>query len=57
MFMLLCFCIFFRSETPVLYHIIPEKRNDRIGNAMMASTHVYDLASMGAAQNPVPIRR
>ncbi|ERL93732.1 splicing factor 3B subunit 2 [Dendroctonus ponderosae] len=45
------------SETPVLYHIIPEKRNDRIGNAMMASTHVYDLASMGAAQNPVPIRR
>ncbi|KAL1513612.1 hypothetical protein ABEB36_003003 [Hypothenemus hampei] len=45
------------NETPVLYHVIPEKRNDRIGNSMMGSTHVYDLASMGAAQNPVPIRR
>ncbi|XP_074036665.1 splicing factor 3B subunit 2 [Leptinotarsa decemlineata] len=43
-----------RSETPVLYHIIPEKRNERIGNAMMASTHVYDMrqitASVGAPQ-------
>ncbi|XP_050305911.1 splicing factor 3B subunit 2 [Anthonomus grandis grandis] len=45
------------SETPVLYQIIPEKRTERIGNAMMGSTHVYDLASMGATQNPVPIRR
>ncbi|XP_066253699.1 splicing factor 3B subunit 2 [Euwallacea similis] len=45
------------NEAPALYHVIPEKRNERIGNAMMASTHVYDIASMGAAQNPVPIRR
>ncbi|XP_030756901.1 splicing factor 3B subunit 2 [Sitophilus oryzae] len=45
------------SETPVLYHIIPEKRNERIGNSMMGSVHVYDLASVGAGQNPVPIRR
>lgn len=34
------------SETPVLYHIIPEKRNERIGNSMMASTHVYDMAAV-----------
>ncbi|XP_076258581.1 splicing factor 3b subunit 2 [Rhynchophorus ferrugineus] len=45
------------NETPALYHVIPEKRNDRIGNSMMGSVHVYDLASVGAGQNPVPIRR
>ncbi|CAG9766267.1 unnamed protein product [Ceutorhynchus assimilis] len=45
------------TDSQVLYHVIPEKRTERIGNAMMGSTHVYDLASMGAAQNPVPIRR
>lgn len=38
------------SETPVLYHIIPEKRNERIGNAMMASSHVYDMSAV--AQQP-----
>ncbi|KAJ8942650.1 hypothetical protein NQ318_013363 [Aromia moschata] len=36
------------GETPVLYHIIPEKRNERIGNAMMASSHVYDMSGVGA---------
>lgn len=40
---MLFFC---RSETPVLYHIIPEKRTDHIGNSMMASTHVYDMAAV-----------
>ncbi|KAK9884004.1 hypothetical protein WA026_004939 [Henosepilachna vigintioctopunctata] len=35
-------------ETPVLYHIIPEKRNERIGTAMMGSSHVYDMT--GVAQ-------
>ncbi|CAG9857401.1 unnamed protein product [Phyllotreta striolata] len=37
------------AETPVLYHIIPEKRNDRIGNAMMASSHTYDMSSVSNA--------
>lgn len=32
------------NETPVLYHVIPEKRNEKIGSAMMASTHVYDIS-------------
>lgn len=36
------------SETPVLYHVIPEKANTRIGGAMMASTHVYDMTGVGA---------
>ena len=32
------------GETPQLpYQVIPEKRNDRIGNSMMGSTHTYDL--------------
>ncbi|XP_058120257.1 splicing factor 3B subunit 2 isoform X2 [Anopheles ziemanni] len=35
------------NETPVLYHVLPEKRNERIGTAMMASTHVYDIAAAG----------
>lgn len=36
------------SETPVLYHVIPEKPTNRIGGAMMASTHVYDMTGVGA---------
>uniref|UniRef100_A0A182LVU4 PSP proline-rich domain-containing protein n=1 Tax=Anopheles culicifacies TaxID=139723 RepID=A0A182LVU4_9DIPT len=35
------------NETPVLYHVLPEKRNERIGAAMMASTHVYDISAAG----------
>lgn len=31
------------GETPSLYQVLPEKRNDRVGAAMMASTHTYDL--------------
>jgi splicing factor 3B subunit 2 len=37
------------NETPVLYHVLPEKRNERIGGSMMASTHVYDIAGGSAA--------
>ncbi|XP_022917780.1 splicing factor 3B subunit 2 [Onthophagus taurus] len=36
------------GETPALYHVIPEKRNERIGTAMMASAHVYDMTGVGA---------
>lgn len=33
------------TDTPAAaYHIIPEKKNDRIGGQMMASTHTYDLS-------------
>ncbi|XP_055696911.1 splicing factor 3B subunit 2 [Phlebotomus papatasi] len=42
------------NETPVLYHVLPEKRNERIGNAMMASTHVYDVS--GHLKAPPPPR-
>merc|ERR1719228_1198142 len=31
------------GETPNLYTILPERKNDRIGAGMMASTHTYDL--------------
>ncbi len=33
------------NETPVLYHVLPEKKNERVGASMMASTHVYDIAT------------
>ncbi|CAH0552233.1 unnamed protein product [Brassicogethes aeneus] len=38
------------AETPVLYHIVPEKQNQRIGGSMMGSAHVYDLSQL--ANNP-----
>ncbi|CAJ0572770.1 unnamed protein product, partial [Mesorhabditis spiculigera] len=37
------------AETPgAAYHIIPERKVDRVGGAMMASTHVYDLSKKQA---------
>lgn len=33
------------NETPVLYQVIPEKKTDRLGTNMMASTHVYDISA------------
>lgn len=39
---------FYSNETPVLYQVLPEKRTDRIGTSMMASTHVYDMTTVGA---------
>jgi splicing factor 3B subunit 2 len=45
------------NETPVLYHVVPEKRNDRIGGAMMASTHVYDLTTASGALPPQATRK
>lgn len=32
------------SGPAAAYHIIPEKKQDRIGNQMMGSTHTYDLS-------------
>ncbi|XP_055609263.1 splicing factor 3B subunit 2 isoform X2 [Uranotaenia lowii] len=37
------------NETPVLYQILQERRGDRIGAAMMGSTHVYEMPSAAAA--------
>ncbi|XP_058832105.1 splicing factor 3B subunit 2 [Topomyia yanbarensis] len=37
------------NETPVLYQVLHERRNERIGASMMGSTHVYDLAGATAA--------
>ncbi|CAG9813244.1 unnamed protein product [Phaedon cochleariae] len=42
------------TETPVLYHIIPEKRPDRLGAAMMGSSHVYDLTSVAGTAAAAP---
>lgn len=36
--------------------MLPEKRTDRVGAAMMASTHIYDLAAAAPAVPP-PVRR
>lgn len=45
------------NETPVLYQVIPERRNERIGGAMMASTHVYDMTTASGALPPQATRR
>jgi splicing factor 3B subunit 2 len=37
------------NETPALFQVLAEKRVDRVGGAMMASTHVYDVAGATAA--------
>jgi len=47
----------------VLYQVLPEKRGDRIGAAMMASTHVYDMtgvsgkapANITSQRHPAPV--
>ncbi|VDP20180.1 unnamed protein product [Soboliphyme baturini] len=33
------------GETPALYTVLPEKKTEKIGLQMMASTHVYDLSA------------
>merc|ERR1712223_2336684 len=44
------------GETPNLYTVLPERRNERIGASMMGSTHTYDLgqASISGARPPLP---
>jgi len=37
-----------------LYTVLPEKRTERLGGAMMASTHVYDMATAAAMSGPPP---
>merc|ERR1719328_689916 len=46
------------GETPNLYTVLPERRNERIGASMMGSTHTYDLGQAGVSatrQAPVPV--
>jgi len=38
------------NDTPQLYTVLPEKRTDRVGQAMMGSTHVYDVAAASSSQ-------
>merc|ERR1712071_130279 len=38
------------NDTPQLYTVLPEKRTGRVGQAMMASTHVYDVAAASGSQ-------
>jgi len=37
------------GETPSLYQVLPERRNERVAGAMMASTHTYELPGKRAA--------
>lgn len=41
------------NETPVLYQVLPEKRVERVGAAMMGSTHIYDMTN--TATPPVAV--
>nr|XP_018900672.1 PREDICTED: splicing factor 3B subunit 2 [Bemisia tabaci] len=34
------------GETPALYQVLAEKKMDRVGGAMMASTHTYEIPSL-----------
>ncbi|VDL76360.1 unnamed protein product [Nippostrongylus brasiliensis] len=44
------------ADTPAAaYHIIPEKRVDRVGGQMMASTHVYDLSKKVGVSDGVEV--
>ena len=46
------------GETPNLYTVLPERRNERIGQSMMGSTHTYDLGQAGisgARQAQAPV--
>lgn len=45
------------GETPALYTILPEKKGEKIGGAMMGSTHIYDLSAAipGGKSKPVAI--
>ena len=38
------------GETPNLYTILPERKNERVGAGMMGSTHTYDLPSAGGTK-------
>lgn len=42
------------SEAPQLFQVLQEKRPDRLGPAMMASTHMYEIPAPGA---PGPAKR
>ena len=46
------------GETPNLYTVLPERRNERIGASMMGSTHTYDLGQAGmpgSRQGQIPV--
>lgn len=36
---------FYRSETPALFQVLAEKRVERVGGAMMGSTHIYEVGA------------
>uniref|UniRef100_A0A673LRF5 PSP proline-rich domain-containing protein n=1 Tax=Sinocyclocheilus rhinocerous TaxID=307959 RepID=A0A673LRF5_9TELE len=35
------------NETPQLFTVLPERRTGPVGAAMMASTHIYDMSTVG----------
>lgn len=40
-----------------MYQVLPEKRNERIGSAMMGSTHVYDMSTAIGKSAPAASNR
>jgi len=47
--------LFFSSDTPALYHVLAEKRVDRVGGSMMGSTHVYDVSAPRKPGGPATV--
>ncbi|KAK2707820.1 splicing factor 3B subunit 2-like [Artemia franciscana] len=43
------------GETPALYTILPERRTDRVGQAMMGSTHTYDVSAAAQKTGAVEV--
>ena len=37
-------------DNPALYTVLQEKRTEKLGQAMMASTHVYDVSAAGPSK-------
>ncbi|XP_046658941.1 splicing factor 3B subunit 2 isoform X2 [Homalodisca vitripennis] len=43
------------NETPALFQVLAEKRVERVGGAMMGSTHMYDVAGVKRGQDTVEL--
>ncbi|KAF4793884.1 splicing factor 3B subunit 2 [Turdus rufiventris] len=41
------------GETPQLFTVVPEKRTETVGTAMMGSNHIYDMSAVMGHKRPV----
>ncbi|KAI5706552.1 hypothetical protein M8J75_009303 [Diaphorina citri] len=45
------------NEAPQLFQVLTEKRPDKLGPGMMASTHMYEVPGAGASAPGAPVKR